>query len=82
MQAGWASISNLIGGWCVAKKSQIQGKERERENKKVGSFVGVCFTSMEGIAWGLPYPDQWLTHKGANLSEDSLEDENQRWAAC
>lgn len=43
----------LLGGWCVAKKGQIRGKERERENKKVGSFVGVCFYFNGGNSLGL-----------------------------
>ena len=41
----------LLSGWCVAKKGQIRGKERE--NKKVGSFVGVCFYFNGGNSLGL-----------------------------
>jgi len=44
----------LLGGWCVAKKGQIQGKKRERIKRSEVSLAFV-FTSMEGIAWGLPY---------------------------
>lgn len=71
----------LLGEWCVAKKSQIQGQERERERiKRSEVSLAFVFTSMEGIAWGLPYTNEWLTHKCANLSEDGLKDESERRA--